>query len=222
MKSTALLVNTSRAGLISPGALVAALQAGRPGMAAVDVYETEPLRDPADPLLQLENVVCTPHIGYVTRDELDLQFSDIFDQVVAYSAGSPIHVVNPEVLEQHRPPTGSTALAGSDAAAPAGFDAVEPLILDLLEWIGPASRPYDEVIDAWRTNCPRLPVWEEAHTRGFLERQREADNPVQVRVSIAGRRHLHNRRAVLWANLADQARAANAATTTGTATPITR
>jgi D-3-phosphoglycerate dehydrogenase len=109
MKSTALLVNTSRAGLIAPGALLAALQAGRPGMAAVDVYETEPLRDPADPLLQLDNVVCTPHIGYVTRDELDLQFSDIFDQVVAYSAGSPIHVVNPEVLEQHGPPTGSSA-----------------------------------------------------------------------------------------------------------------
>jgi D-3-phosphoglycerate dehydrogenase len=98
MKPAALLVNTSRAALIEPGALVAALCAGRPGMAAVDVYEDEPLRDPEHPLLALENVVCTPHIGYVTRDEYQLQFSDIFDQILAYEAGSPIHVINPEVL----------------------------------------------------------------------------------------------------------------------------
>jgi D-3-phosphoglycerate dehydrogenase / 2-oxoglutarate reductase len=98
MKPTALLVNTSRAGLIAPGALVAALRAGRPGMAAVDVYENEPLRDPAHPLLQMENVVCTPHLGYVTREEFEIQFSDIFDQVVAYAAGAPINVVNPQVL----------------------------------------------------------------------------------------------------------------------------
>jgi D-3-phosphoglycerate dehydrogenase len=98
MKPSALLVNTSRAGLIAPGALVAALRAGRPGMAAVDVYEQEPLTDPNHPLLGMPNVVCTPHIGYVTRDEYDLQFSDIFDQVVAYAAGTPIHVVNPESL----------------------------------------------------------------------------------------------------------------------------
>ena len=96
MKPTALLVNTSRAGLIAPGALVEALRAGRPGMAAVDVFEEEPLTDPSHPLLVMPNVVCTPHIGYVTRDEYDLQFSDIFDQVVAYAAGTPIHVVNPE------------------------------------------------------------------------------------------------------------------------------
>ena len=96
MKPTALLVNTSRAGLIAPGALVEALRAGRPGMAAVDVYEKEPLTDPSHPLLVMPNVVCTPHIGYVTRDEYDLQFSDIFDQIVAYAAGTPIHVVNPE------------------------------------------------------------------------------------------------------------------------------
>jgi D-3-phosphoglycerate dehydrogenase / 2-oxoglutarate reductase len=95
MKPTALLVNTSRAGLIAPGALVAALRAGRPGMAAVDVYEEEPLTDPSHPLLGMPNVVCTPHIGYVTRDEYDLQFSDIFDQIVAYAAGTPINVVNP-------------------------------------------------------------------------------------------------------------------------------
>jgi D-3-phosphoglycerate dehydrogenase len=99
MKLSALLVNTSRAGLIEPGALVAALQSGRPGMAAVDVYETEPLRDPRDPLLALPNVVCTPHIGYVTRDEYELQFSDVFDQILAYGQGHPINVVNPAVLE---------------------------------------------------------------------------------------------------------------------------
>jgi len=98
MKTTALLVNTSRAGLIAPGALVEALRLGRPGMAAIDVYETEPLTDPNHPLLGMPNVVCTPHIGYVTREEYDLQFSDIFDQIVAYAAGSPIHVVNPGSL----------------------------------------------------------------------------------------------------------------------------
>jgi len=99
MKPTALLVNTSRAGLIEPGALVAALKAGRPGMAAVDVYEDEPVRDVNYPLFAMENVVCTPHIGYVTRDEYEIQFSDIFDQIIAYSAGTPINVVNPQVLQ---------------------------------------------------------------------------------------------------------------------------
>jgi D-3-phosphoglycerate dehydrogenase len=102
MKPTALLVNTSRAPLIVPGALVAALRAGRPGLAAVDVYEQEPLTDPADPLLQLPNVVATPHIGYVTREEYELQFSDIFDQIVAYAAGTPTNVVNPDVLGRMR------------------------------------------------------------------------------------------------------------------------
>jgi D-3-phosphoglycerate dehydrogenase len=100
MKPGALLVNTSRAPLIAPGALVAALREGRPGMAAVDVYENEPLRDPSDPLLRMDNVVCTPHIGYVTRDEYEIQFSDIFDQITAYAAGKPINVVNPEVLNR--------------------------------------------------------------------------------------------------------------------------
>jgi D-3-phosphoglycerate dehydrogenase len=98
MKPTALLVNTSRAGLIEPNALVNGLRAGRPGMAAVDVYEKEPLRDVHDPLLTMDNVVCTPHIGYVSRDEYELQFADIFDQIVAYAAGTPIHVVNPEAI----------------------------------------------------------------------------------------------------------------------------
>jgi D-3-phosphoglycerate dehydrogenase / 2-oxoglutarate reductase len=98
MKPTALLVNTSRAPLIEPGALVAALEAGRPGMAAVDVYDREPVLDPGNPLFAMDNVVCTPHIGYVTRDEYEIQFSDVFDQIVAFAAGKPINVVNPGVL----------------------------------------------------------------------------------------------------------------------------
>jgi len=98
MKPTALVVNTSRAPLIEPGALVKALQAGRPGMAAVDVYEQEPLRDTSHPLLCMPNVVCTPHLGYVTREEYEVQFADIFDQIAAYVAGAPINVVNPDVL----------------------------------------------------------------------------------------------------------------------------
>ena len=99
MKSTALLVNTSRAGLIEPGALVEALRAGQPGSAAIDVYEEEPLRNTDHPLLRMDNVICTPHIGYVTRDEYEIQFSDIFDQITAYAAGKPINVVNPEVFD---------------------------------------------------------------------------------------------------------------------------
>ncbi len=103
MKPTALIVNTSRAGLIAPDALVVALRAGRPGMAAVDVYEQEPVTDPNYPLVTMDNVVCTPHIGYVTRDEYELQFSDIFDQIVAYAAGKPINVVNPDALDPKSP-----------------------------------------------------------------------------------------------------------------------
>lgn len=100
MKPAALIVNTSRAGLIEDGALVDALRAGRPGMAAIDVWEHEPMRDTNHPLLRMENVVCTPHIGYVSREEYEIQFSDIFDQVVAYDAGAPINVINPEVLDK--------------------------------------------------------------------------------------------------------------------------
>ena len=102
MKPTALLVNTSRAPLIERGALVEALRAGRPGMAAVDVYEEEPVRDTSHPLLNMPNVICTPHLGYVTRDEYELQFTDIFDQIVSYTAGNPTHVVNPDVLTRRR------------------------------------------------------------------------------------------------------------------------
>ena len=100
MKPTALLVNTSRAPLIEEGALVKGLRAGRPGMAAIDVWEEEPMRDTEHPLLHMNNVVCTPHIGYVTREEYSIQFNDIFDQVVAYHAGAPINVINPEVLDR--------------------------------------------------------------------------------------------------------------------------
>ena len=71
-------------------------------MAAVDVAEHEPLVDTANPLLQMDNVTCTPHIGYVSHDEWEIQFSEIFDQINAYGAGSPINVVNPEVLERRR------------------------------------------------------------------------------------------------------------------------
>ncbi len=98
MKRSALIVNTSRAALIEPGALEVALQAGRPALAAVDVDEEEPLRDVSHPLLRMDNVICTPHIGYVTREEWDLQFRDVFDQINAYAAGAPIHVVNPASL----------------------------------------------------------------------------------------------------------------------------
>ncbi len=98
MKPTALLVNTSRAPLIEPGALVAALRAGRPGIAAVDVYEEEPVLDTRHPLFAMQHVVCTPHIGYVTRDEYEVQFSDVFDQILAFAAGRPSNVVNPQVL----------------------------------------------------------------------------------------------------------------------------
>jgi len=99
MKPTALIVNTSRAQLIERGALVEALRAGRPGFAAVDVYEEEPLRDTAHPLLTMPNVICTPHLGYVTRDEYEIQFTDIFDQITAYAAGRPINVVNPDAVK---------------------------------------------------------------------------------------------------------------------------
>ena len=102
MKPTALLVNTSSAPLIEPGALVDALRRGRPGLAAVDVYEEEPVLDTSHPLLDMKNVVCTPHIGYVSRDEYEVQFADIFDQISAYAAGTPINVVNPGVLRNAR------------------------------------------------------------------------------------------------------------------------
>lgn len=97
MKPTALFVNTGRASVVEQGALVAALRAGRPGMAAVDVYEEEPVVEGNHPLLKMDNVVCTPHIGYVERDGYESAFGIIFDQVLAYARGKPINVINPEV-----------------------------------------------------------------------------------------------------------------------------
>lgn len=97
MKPSATFVNTSRAGLVAPGALAAALEAGRPGRIALDVFETEPLTDANDPIVSHPSVIATPHIGFVTEDELDMQFCDIYDQINAYAAGAPIHMINPEV-----------------------------------------------------------------------------------------------------------------------------
>jgi D-3-phosphoglycerate dehydrogenase / 2-oxoglutarate reductase len=99
MKPTALLVNTSRAELIRPGALVEALRAGRPGKAAVDVFEHEPLTDPTDPLLRLPNALCTPHLGFVERDNYEFAYGNAFDQIVAFAQGAPINVHNPDVLK---------------------------------------------------------------------------------------------------------------------------
>ena len=96
MQPGAVLVNTSRAGLIAPGALLAALDAGRPGYAAIDVFDSEPLTDPDDSLLAHPKLIATPHIGYVTEDELEIQFADIFDQINAFAAGAPIHMINPQ------------------------------------------------------------------------------------------------------------------------------
>lgn len=99
MKPDSLLVNTSRAGLIEPGALEVGLRAGRPGMAAVDVYEDEPITDGQHPLLKMDNAVCTPHLGYVAREDLDRMFTKIFDQILAYERGAPMNVVNPAAIK---------------------------------------------------------------------------------------------------------------------------
>ena len=98
MKPTAMLVNTSRAGLIETGALEAALRTGRPGFAAVDVFEDEPVLGGQHPLLAMDNVICTPHLGYVEHDSLEYLMSAIFDQIVAYAGGNPINVINTEAL----------------------------------------------------------------------------------------------------------------------------
>ena len=98
MKPSAAFVNTSRSGLVSPGALETALEAGRPGRLALDVFDVEPFYDLNDPVISHPRVIATPHIGYVTEDELDMQFSDIYDQINAFADGNPIHMINPEVL----------------------------------------------------------------------------------------------------------------------------
>ena len=97
MKPTALLVNTSRAELVEEGALVQALNRGRPGMAAVDVFESEPILQ-GHPLLRLENAVCTPHIGYVELDSYELFFKGAFENVVNFIAGHPTNIANPDAL----------------------------------------------------------------------------------------------------------------------------
>lgn len=97
MKPTASFVNTSRSGLVEKGALEAALEAGRPGCLALDVFDREPMTPPVDPLVLHPRVIATPHIGYVTEDELDLQFADIYAQINAYAEGAPINMINPEV-----------------------------------------------------------------------------------------------------------------------------
>ncbi|MDB5640869.1 MAG: D-3-phosphoglycerate dehydrogenase [Hyphomicrobiales bacterium] len=98
MKHSAIFINTARAPLIAPGALVNALRAGRPGKAAVDVFEDEPMRETDHPLLTMPNVIATPHIGYVSLEAYEKQFSEIFDQILAYAAGAPTNVINPQVL----------------------------------------------------------------------------------------------------------------------------
>lgn len=98
MKTTALFVNTSRAELLEENALVAALNRGRPGMAAVDVFESEPILQ-GHPLLRLENAVCTPHIGYVEQDTYENYFATAFQNVANFVAGNPTHIVNPEALK---------------------------------------------------------------------------------------------------------------------------
>jgi D-3-phosphoglycerate dehydrogenase len=100
MKPTALIVNASRAGLIAAGALVDALKAGRPGMAAVDVYEQEPVLGADHPLLKMDHVTCTPHLGYVTRESYEEYYAVVVEDILAYAAGKPNHVLNPEALEK--------------------------------------------------------------------------------------------------------------------------
>ena len=98
MKPTALIVNTSRAGLIAEGTLVEALKAGRPRFAAVDVFEDEPVINAAHPLLKMDNVACTPHLGYVERDTYESYYGTAVDQILGYANGKPINVVNPQAL----------------------------------------------------------------------------------------------------------------------------
>ncbi|HEX4208922.1 MAG TPA: D-2-hydroxyacid dehydrogenase family protein [Candidatus Binataceae bacterium] len=102
MKSSALIVNTSRAGLIAPGVLTTALRSGRPRMAALDVFDDEPVTGADDPLLAMDNVVCTPHIGYVELGGLDGMFGVSFDQVLAYAHGEPVNVINSDALAHAR------------------------------------------------------------------------------------------------------------------------
>jgi len=100
MKPTALIVNTSRGPIIEEGALVRALKAGRPGFGAVDVYDDEPVLNGNHPLLKMDNVVCTPHLGYVDRDTYEKYYGAAVDNIVAYAEGKPVNVLNPDVLKK--------------------------------------------------------------------------------------------------------------------------
>jgi D-3-phosphoglycerate dehydrogenase len=100
MKPSALLVNTSRSKLIEDGALVEALKAGRPAMAAVDVYDDEPVLDANHPLVKLPNALCVPHLGFVTAETYEIHYGLVVDQILACLDGKPIHIVNPEVLSR--------------------------------------------------------------------------------------------------------------------------
>ena len=100
MGTESLLVNTSRAGLIEAGALKTALDAGRPGKAAIDVFDEEPITWANDPVASHPNLIGTPHIGFVTEDEFEVQFADIFDQVVAWQGGAAINMINPEAVSR--------------------------------------------------------------------------------------------------------------------------
>ena len=101
MKPTAMIVNTSRAELIEPDALISALNRGRPGLAAIDVFETEPILQ-GHALLRLENCICTPHIGYVEKDNYELYFGAAFDNVINFIKGTPTNIVNPGALQVRR------------------------------------------------------------------------------------------------------------------------
>ncbi len=127
MKPTALLVNTSRAELIEDGTLVAALNRGRPGMAAIDVFESEPILQ-GHPLLRLENAVCTPHIGYVEQQSYELYFDAAFDNVLAFLAGKPTHIVNPDALRLSAagPGVGGGGGVGSGGSAGLGASGFAP------------------------------------------------------------------------------------------------
>jgi D-3-phosphoglycerate dehydrogenase len=102
MKPTALLVNTARAQLVAPGALVEALKKGRPGYAAVDVYDDEPVVNGDHPLLKLDNVLCTPHTAWLEQDTYEMYFGEAFDNILAFIGGKPVNIVNPEVLARRR------------------------------------------------------------------------------------------------------------------------
>lgn len=100
MKPTALIVNTSRAPIIAKDALVAALKAGRPGRAAIDVFEDEPVLNVSHPLIGMDNVVCTPHLGYVEESTYEAYYSAAVEQILAFIAGKPVNVANPDVLKK--------------------------------------------------------------------------------------------------------------------------